>query len=103
MTTMNKTNQMHNSFKILKTFIVLYSSTCFGHPCAHHQEPPSLHIQPPVTVCCWIGCTFQLGLSLTFKNFKTVVHLVGLIHCCHRRCTETRTYRNEHSGNFFTS
>src|SRR5215475_68037 len=62
---MNKTNQMHNSLKILKTFIVLYCSTCFGHPFAHHQEPSNLHIQPPVTVCCWIGCIFQLSLSLS--------------------------------------
>jgi hypothetical protein len=33
---------MHNSLKIIKTFIVfLFHSTCFGHSCAHHQEPPN--------------------------------------------------------------
>jgi hypothetical protein len=32
--------QMHNSLKIIKTFIeCLFRSTCFGHSCAHHQEP----------------------------------------------------------------
>jgi hypothetical protein len=33
---------MHNSLKIIKTFIVfLFHSTCFGHSCAHRQEPPN--------------------------------------------------------------
>jgi hypothetical protein len=34
-----KTNQMHNSLKIIKTLLYfLFRSTCFGHSCAHHQE-----------------------------------------------------------------
>jgi hypothetical protein len=33
---------MHTSLKIIKIFIVfLFCSTCFGHSCAHHQEPPN--------------------------------------------------------------
>jgi hypothetical protein len=30
---------MHISFKIIKNFnLLLFSSTCFGHHCVHHQE-----------------------------------------------------------------
>jgi hypothetical protein len=33
---------MHNSLKIIKKIIVfLFRSTCFGHSCAHYQEPPN--------------------------------------------------------------
>jgi hypothetical protein len=33
---------MHNSFKIIKILLYsLFRSTCFGHSCAHHQEPPN--------------------------------------------------------------
>jgi hypothetical protein len=59
-TPMNKTNQMHTSLKIFKLYLFLHCCTCFGHSCAHHQEPLTLHLQPPVTVCRWVGCVFQL-------------------------------------------
>jgi hypothetical protein len=33
---------MHNSLKIIKTLLYsLFRSTCFGHSCAHDQEPPT--------------------------------------------------------------
>jgi hypothetical protein len=39
---LNKTtNQMHNQYTIFIALSRIHrSSTCFGHCCAHHQEPP---------------------------------------------------------------
>jgi hypothetical protein len=57
---------------------------------AHHQEPPNsaytassqgdwrpiirslliLHIKPPVTVCCWVGCFFLLWTVVTDQSWK---------------------------------
>jgi hypothetical protein len=30
---------MHNKFKIFIALSRIHRSTCFGHCCAHHQEP----------------------------------------------------------------
>jgi hypothetical protein len=35
---LNKTNQMHISFKIIKFYFTLCCSTSFGHHCVHHRE-----------------------------------------------------------------
>jgi hypothetical protein len=58
---------MHTSLKILKTLCIL---TCFRYSCTHHQGPPTLHLQLPVTVCCWVGCVFQLW-SVIDQSWKT--------------------------------
>jgi hypothetical protein len=31
---------MHNEYKIFIALSRMHRSTCFGHCCAHHQEPP---------------------------------------------------------------
>jgi hypothetical protein len=52
---------MHNSPKIIKTLLYSYSALHVSG-----TLPPIirsvliLHIQPPVTVCRWVGCIFQL-------------------------------------------
>jgi hypothetical protein len=28
------------SLKVFKIYLLVHCSTCFGHHCAHHQEPP---------------------------------------------------------------
>jgi hypothetical protein len=42
---LNKTtNSMHNQYNIFITLSRIHRSTCFGHCCAHHQEPsPTAH------------------------------------------------------------
>jgi hypothetical protein len=51
---------MHTSLKILRTLFILTPLYMFWHSCVHHQEPLTLHLQPPVTLCRWVGCIFQL-------------------------------------------
>ena len=34
----NQTNQMHQFLRFIARRLNTYSSTCFGHPHAHHQE-----------------------------------------------------------------
>jgi hypothetical protein len=52
----NNSKQNPTRCTCLKIFLklfysLLFCSTCFGHSCAHHQEPLFfLHSQPPVTV-----------------------------------------------------
>ena len=54
---------MHFVLKILKILFALFSSTCFGHHCVHHQELLSCtcslwsrvvlgSLCPPVLLCC---------------------------------------------------
>jgi hypothetical protein len=38
---LKKTNEMHNSLKIIKTLLYSYSALRVSGTCAHHQEPPN--------------------------------------------------------------
>jgi hypothetical protein len=52
---------MHNSLKIIKTLLYSYSALhVSGTLALIIRSPLILHIQPPVTVCRWVGCVFQL-------------------------------------------
>jgi hypothetical protein len=52
---------MHSSLKIIKTLLYSYSASHVSGTLAPIiRSLLILHIQPPVTVCCWVGCIFQL-------------------------------------------
>src|SRR5215475_8211845 len=52
---------MHNSLKIIKTLLYSYFALHVSGTLAPIiRSLPILHIQPPVTVCRWVGCIFQL-------------------------------------------
>src|SRR5215475_13239943 len=52
---------MHNSLKIIKALLYYYSALhVSGTPAPIIRSPLILHLQPPVTVCRWVGCIFQL-------------------------------------------
>jgi hypothetical protein len=52
---------MHNSLKIIKTLLYSYSVLHVSSTLAPIiRSLAILHIQPPVTVCRWVGCNFQL-------------------------------------------
>jgi hypothetical protein len=52
---------MHNSLKIIKTLLYSYSVLHVSGTLAPIiRSLIILHIQPPVTVCRWVGCIFQL-------------------------------------------
>jgi hypothetical protein len=56
-----KTNQMHNSLKIIKPLLYSYSALHVSGTLAPIiRSLLILLIQPPVTVCRWVGCIFQL-------------------------------------------
>jgi hypothetical protein len=64
---------MHNSLKIIKTLLYSYSALhVSGTLTPIIRSLLILHIQPPVTVCRWVGCIFQLW-SVTTVGFATVV------------------------------
>jgi hypothetical protein len=59
-----KTNQMQNSIKIIK--ILLYSYFALhvsGTFAPIIRSLLILHIQPPVTVCRWVGLSSSFGLQ----------------------------------------
>ena len=52
---------MHNSLKIIKTLLYSYSALHVSGTLAPIiRSLLILLIQPPVTVCRWVGCIFQL-------------------------------------------
>jgi hypothetical protein len=52
---------MHNSLKIIKTLLYSYSALHVpGTLAPIIRSLLILHIQPPVTVCRWVGCVFHL-------------------------------------------
>jgi hypothetical protein len=52
---------MHNSFKIIKTLLYSYSALhVSGTLVPITRSLLIMHIPPPVTVCRWVGCIFQL-------------------------------------------
>jgi hypothetical protein len=64
---------MHNSLKIIKTLLYSYSAlNVSGTLAPIIRSLLILYIQPPVTVCRWVCCIFQLW-SVTTVAFATVV------------------------------
>jgi hypothetical protein len=52
---------MHNNLKIIKTLLYSYSALHVSSTLAPiFGSLLILHIQPPVTMCRWVGCIFQL-------------------------------------------
>jgi succinate dehydrogenase/fumarate reductase cytochrome b subunit len=52
---------MHTSLKIIKTLLYSYSALHVSGTLAPIiWSLLILHIQPPVTMCRWVGCVFQL-------------------------------------------
>jgi hypothetical protein len=52
---------MHNSLKNIKILLYSYSALhVTGTLAPINRSLLTLHIQPPVTVCHWVGCIFQL-------------------------------------------
>jgi hypothetical protein len=64
---------MHNSLKIIKTLLYSYPAVhVSGTLVPIIRSLLNLHIQPPVTLCRWVGCIFQLW-SVTTVAIATVV------------------------------
>jgi hypothetical protein len=64
---------MYNSLKIIKTLLYSYSTLHVSGTLAPiNRSLLLLYIQPPVTVCRWVGCIFQLW-SVTIVAIATVV------------------------------
>jgi hypothetical protein len=60
---------MHTSLKITKTLLYYYSALHVSGTLAPIiRSLLILHIQPPFTVCRWVGCVFQLWSVTTEKN-----------------------------------
>jgi hypothetical protein len=56
-----ETNQMHNSLHIIKILLYSYSALHVSGTLAPIIRSLLIqHLQPPVTVCRWDGCIFQL-------------------------------------------
>jgi hypothetical protein len=63
---------MHNSLKIIKTLLYYYSALHVSGTLAPIiRSFLILHIQPPVTVCRWIGCIFELWPVTTSHRPET--------------------------------
>jgi hypothetical protein len=57
---------MHNSLKIITILLYSYSALHVSGTLAPIiRSLLILHIQPPVTVCRWVGCIFQLWCVTT--------------------------------------
>jgi hypothetical protein len=64
---------MHNTLKLIKTLLYSYSALHVSGTLAPIiRRCLILHIQPPVTMCRWVGCIFQLW-SVTTIAKATVV------------------------------
>jgi hypothetical protein len=65
---------MHNSLKIIKILLYSYSALHVSGTLAPIiRSLPILHKQPPVTVCRWIGCIFQLcSVTTLFTTLKQI-------------------------------
>jgi hypothetical protein len=62
---------MHNSLKIIKSVLYSYSALhVSGNFAPIIRSLLSMHIQPPVTVCRWVGCFFQLWSVTTVAFVK---------------------------------
>jgi hypothetical protein len=64
---------MHNSLKIIKTLLYSYSAVHVSGTLAPIiRSLLILHVQPPVTVCRWVGCIFQLWPVTTVATVTVV-------------------------------
>jgi hypothetical protein len=64
---------MHTSLKIIKTLLYSYSALHVSGTLAPIiMSLLILHIQPPVTMCRWVGCVFQLW-SVTSDRIKRLL------------------------------
>jgi hypothetical protein len=62
---------MHNSLKIIKTLLYSYSALRVSGTLAPIiGSLLILHIQPPVTVCRWVGCILQLWSVTAWLRVK---------------------------------
>jgi hypothetical protein len=88
---------MHISLKIIKTLLYSYSTLHVSGTLAPIiRSLAILHIQPPVTVCRWVGCIFQLWSV-------TTVAILVFIHCClyrvFRAVRAAGSISYQHNGN----
>jgi hypothetical protein len=68
---------MHTTLKIIKTLLYSYSAVhVSGILAPIIRSLLILHIQPPVTVCRWVGCVFQLWFVTTVATATVVTHYV---------------------------
>jgi hypothetical protein len=77
LTIVNKIQQDAPVLKSFKKFFysLLFCSTCFGHSCAHHQEPLFfLHSQPPV-----YPVSLRTSIGTSTKNCTRQQQPSGLI------------------------
>jgi hypothetical protein len=57
---------MHTSLKIIKTLLYSYSALhVLGTLAPIIRSLLILHIRPPVSMCRWVGCVFQLWAVTT--------------------------------------
>jgi glycogen debranching enzyme len=66
---------MHTSLKIIKTLLYSYSAIHVSETLAPIiRSLLILHIQPPVTVCRWVGCVFQAWsvTTYTYLSFRMI-------------------------------
>jgi hypothetical protein len=71
---------MYNSLKIIKTLSYFYSSLhVWGILTPIIRSLLILHIQPPVIVCHWVGCIFQLW-SVTTVAFVSLWGGITLLY-----------------------
>jgi hypothetical protein len=65
---------MHNSLKIIKTLLYYYSALhASGTLAPIISSLLILHLQPPVTVCRWVGCIFQLWSVTTVAKADVLI------------------------------
>jgi hypothetical protein len=69
---------MHNSLKIIKTLLYSYSALHVSGTLAPIiRSLLILHIQPPVTMCRWVGCIFQLwSVAFAFDMYESMDSLM---------------------------
>jgi hypothetical protein len=88
---MNKTNQMHNSLKIIKSLLYSYSVLHVSGTLAPIiSNLLILHIQPPVTMCRWVGCIFHLwcvtnvakATVVTHQSWKSSIQWIKMFQFC---------------------
>jgi hypothetical protein len=81
---------MHNSLKIIKTLLYFYSALhVSGTLVSIIRNLLTLHIQPSVTVCRWVGCIFQLW-SVARNNEANI--------CFSQLCEDTSTHISRTAG-----